>query len=146
MGTFASGERKNIERLCCYIKDDSMIATYVGVPKSEVVRIRAKARRAPSERIGPSLDGPPKASERPDNSSVIQRTNAAQGSADLLKALERHYTQTAKRLRIPSEFHDRRIDFAKARSEEHTSELQSLMRISYAVFCLKQKKQTHKNK
>src|SRR3546814_7841148 len=28
------------------------------------------------------------------------------------------------------------------RSEEHTSELQSLMRISYAVFCLKQKTQT----
>src|SRR3546814_10776238 len=33
------------------------------------------------------------------------------------------------------------------RSEEHTSELQSLMRISYAVFCLKKKKQKHhKNK
>src|SRR3546814_3374642 len=30
----------------------------------------------------------------------------------------------------------------KERSEEHTSELQSLMRISYAVFCLKKKKQT----
>src|SRR3546814_5243634 len=29
----------------------------------------------------------------------------------------------------------------KIRSEEHTSELQSLMRISYAVFCLKKKKQ-----
>src|SRR3546814_2591701 len=29
---------------------------------------------------------------------------------------------------------------AAQRSEEHTSELQSLMRISYAVFCLKQKK------
>src|SRR3546814_9132982 len=29
------------------------------------------------------------------------------------------------------------------RSEEHTSELQSLMRISYAVFCLKKKKITH---
>src|SRR3546814_3707056 len=29
------------------------------------------------------------------------------------------------------------------RSEEHTSELQSLMRISYAVFCLKKKKQKH---
>src|SRR3546814_991557 len=29
------------------------------------------------------------------------------------------------------------------RSEEHTSELQSLMRISYAVFCLKKKKQIH---
>src|SRR3546814_2929797 len=40
------------------------------------------------------------------------------------------------------------LDFARhereaklgARSEEHTSELQSLMRISYAVFCLKKKK------
>src|SRR3546814_9391275 len=29
------------------------------------------------------------------------------------------------------------------RSEEHTSELQSLMRIAYAVFCLKQKTTTH---
>src|SRR3546814_5451127 len=32
------------------------------------------------------------------------------------------------------------------RSEEHTSELQSLMRISYAVFCLKKKKTMEKNK
>src|SRR3546814_4214769 len=32
------------------------------------------------------------------------------------------------------------------RSEEHTSELQSLMRISYAVFCLKKKKQIRKTK
>src|SRR3546814_8457289 len=31
------------------------------------------------------------------------------------------------------------------RSEEHTSELQSLMRISYAVFCLKKKKQKNNN-
>src|SRR3546814_6538724 len=40
--------------------------------------------------------------------------------------------------RIP----DRRdmIDIDAKRSEEHTSELQSLMRISYAVFCLKKKK------
>src|SRR3546814_3672257 len=33
-----------------------------------------------------------------------------------------------------------------ARSEEHTSELQSLMRISYAVFCLKKKKYKQKQK
>src|SRR3546814_2620596 len=32
----------------------------------------------------------------------------------------------------------------ETRSEEHTSELQSLMRISYAVFCLKKKKRKHK--
>src|SRR3546814_1371853 len=31
------------------------------------------------------------------------------------------------------------------RSEEHTSELQSLMRISYAVFCLKQKRQSRRD-
>src|SRR3546814_8383741 len=31
------------------------------------------------------------------------------------------------------------------RSEKHTSELQSLMRISYAVFCLKKKKNNNKN-
>src|SRR3546814_7051887 len=41
----------------------------------------------------------------------------------------------------PGQIHHRRLD---DRSEEHTSELQSLMRISYAVFCLKKKK--HKNK
>src|SRR3546814_1814066 len=37
-----------------------------------------------------------------------------------------------RRVLVPSEFDDR--------SEEHTSELQSLMRISYAVFCLKKNK------
>src|SRR3546814_5160449 len=37
------------------------------------------------------------------------------------------------------------VDFLDAaRSEEHTSELQSLMRISYAVFCLKKKKRTQR--
>src|SRR3546814_1640214 len=35
---------------------------------------------------------------------------------------------------------DRRLLLHAFRSEEHTSELQSLMRISYAVFCLKKKK------
>src|SRR3546814_2880246 len=35
---------------------------------------------------------------------------------------------------------------AVRRSEEHTSELQSLMRISYAVFCLKKKKHTQNHK
>src|SRR3546814_2783554 len=56
---------------------------------------------------------------------------------------------TQGRLRIPmmnspaSEIAERLADNAEAvcrRSEEHTSELQSLMRISYAVFCLKKKK------
>src|SRR3546814_2720385 len=36
----------------------------------------------------------------------------------------------------------RGVERLEIRSEEHTSELQSLMRISYAVFCLKKKKET----
>src|SRR3546814_1853491 len=39
-----------------------------------------------------------------------------------------------------ADFHDKH---SRARSEEHTSELQSLMRISYAVFCLKKKTKKH---
>src|SRR3546814_4288587 len=49
---------------------------------------------------------------------------------------------------LQSELDAIRIGRTRLRSEEHTSELQSLMRISYAVFCLKKKKQqtnTHKN-
>src|SRR3546814_3341421 len=38
-----------------------------------------------------------------------------------------------------------RRDLQKVRSEEHTSELQSLMRISYAVFCLKKKRTATKS-
>src|SRR3546814_2202452 len=37
------------------------------------------------------------------------------------------------------------ISCERRRSEEHTSELQSLMRISYAVFCLKKKTTTNEN-
>src|SRR3546814_5738760 len=45
----------------------------------------------------------------------------------------------------PASGHFGRIEIAtRHRSEEHTSELQSLMRISYAVFCLKKQTQ-HKN-
>src|SRR3546814_3428875 len=53
----------------------------------------------------------------------------------------RHFTHTAGDLQIEIHFltNLRRIRYCGRclRSEEHTSELQSLMRISYAVFCLK---------
>src|SRR3546814_10008557 len=45
----------------------------------------------------------------------------------------------------PSQHHAPRHSSCSMRSEEHTSELQSLMRISYAVFCLKKKKNTKQN-
>src|SRR3546814_2231246 len=40
---------------------------------------------------------------------------------------------------VIASIHERRAELREERSEEHTSELQSLMRISYAVFCLKKK-------
>src|SRR3546814_3978465 len=42
-------------------------------------------------------------------------------------------------VRHPKDAVAERVDHVQHRSEEHTSELQSLMRISYAVFCLKKK-------
>src|SRR3546814_10750484 len=49
--------------------------------------------------------------------------------------------------RVPTRNRQARFGQARNRSEEHTSELQSLMRISSAVFCLqKKKKQTKKRK
>src|SRR3546814_1760402 len=50
-----------------------------------------------------------------------------------------------RQLRLVDDEHQRVLSAAAQglRSEEHTSELQSLMRISYAVFCLKKKKHTH---
>src|SRR3546814_6529545 len=43
-----------------------------------------------------------------------------------------------------SELRRRGARYGLERSDKHTSELQSLMRISYAVFCLKKKKKKHK--
>src|SRR3546814_9464554 len=49
-----------------------------------------------------------------------------------------------RRIGEPREIAGAAVFLASPRSEEHTSELQSLMRNSYAVFCLKKKK-THKH-
>src|SRR3546814_1831310 len=43
---------------------------------------------------------------------------------------------------LSNDLHGTRQELTARRSEEHTSELQSLMRISYAVFCLKKKNYT----
>src|SRR3546814_7143570 len=49
--------------------------------------------------------------------------------------------KAAKAAQPASNTNQTRLHIGIDRSEEHTSELQSLMRISYAVFCLKKKKQ-----
>src|SRR3546814_7254443 len=55
--------------------------------------------------------------------------------------MNRQYLDPAIHGRTPPEL---AAMYGEARSEEHTSELQSLMRISYAVFCLKQKQTKQK--
>src|SRR3546814_4672756 len=54
---------------------------------------------------------------------------------EVVAAIEEHRFEALRQLQWRSSA----LSFA-TRSEEHTSELQSLMRISYAVFCLKKKK------
>src|SRR3546814_3118299 len=55
---------------------------------------------------------------------------------DRAPAIEKDLKELPKEKQL-SDFDDKQL----GRSEEHTSELQSLMRISYAVFCLKNKKE-----
>src|SRR3546814_6063070 len=65
------------------------------------------------------------------NGGVLILGQSGQGKSDLaLRLIDRGARLVA----------DDRCDVWHERSEEHTSELQSLMRISYAVFCLKKKK------
>src|SRR3546814_5612487 len=80
---------------------------------------------------------------------------ARQGHASLLRIRLEHLAASADSEAISAECNSKDADEAAGsghadvirefRSEEHTSELQSLMRISYAVFCLKKKKYTVKN-
>src|SRR3546814_8163023 len=89
------------------------------------------------------------ARDRPAPPSAAPRSNARRSRFDermtgqpLIDAFIRKYAETAS---IPQTFLQPgagTIDARLSRSEEHTSELQSLMRISYAVFCLKKNKHT----
>src|SRR3546814_1754394 len=58
------------------------------------------------------------------------------GEVSLLRSAIEGLTAARESIDIP----DYEPTLERTRSEEHTSELQSLMRISYAVFCLKKKK------
>src|SRR3546814_6883492 len=85
----------------------------------------------------------------------LQRLTLSKDSISLVNSLNRlgtlyrtrnadscfYYGMKAKRTATNIQYRKGQTDADHVRSEEHTSELQSLMRISYAVFCLKQKKQ-----
>src|SRR3546814_10268948 len=67
---------------------------------------------------------------------------AVAGTLNTSFAPSQNFDLTHWKLTLPSGDDLQPVDLNGGRSEEHTSELQSLMRISYAVFCLKKKKQT----
>src|SRR3546814_9058521 len=97
---------------------------------------------------------------RSDDARALQRRQPDRGARIIRKhhegAAERNHPAVQRHAvhrRRHAEFADAVIEVAariivrrqrrgRGRSEEHTSELQSLMRISYAVFCLKKKKTT----
>src|SRR3546814_7878012 len=83
-------------------------------------------------------------SRRPREGGGRRRFTRVPPSKAASGRVQRHVTlkrpSRGRRVRNPP-----RNRHEKGRSEEHTSELQSLMRISYAVFCLKKKKKTHTN-
>src|SRR3546814_2633458 len=69
-------------------------------------------------------------------SMIVRRDNKDLGAIGLLDTPRETAREALDKLRAIG------IKRMIMRSEEHTSELQSLMRISYAVFCLKKKKKT----
>src|SRR3546814_10539771 len=62
------------------------------------------------------------------------------GAGDQPRLFDRKPLERGEQQYLPAE--RGQLDEALVRSEEHTSELQSLMRISYAVFCLQKKTKT----
>src|SRR3546814_7401260 len=71
-------------------------------------------------------------------SVVLQGQAVSTGSSPLMPVLSEYYDDSITEYEYDPEL-SRELMEEAGRSEEHTSELQSLMRISYAVFCLKKK-------
>src|SRR3546814_8414452 len=120
--------------------------------QSEQERDRGKARHrrvSLSWSNQPALAAPAPASDRPSIGREACTESPAQRSREVLRP------RTARSVRLqltivprdktpapphhsqPASMPHRQADSPSVRSEEHTSELQSLMRTSYAVFCLK---------
>src|SRR3546814_969209 len=111
----------------------------------------------PDNLLTPHHPAPPPIGEKQERSELLARVA---GEKEFIRPVEKQYGLLFARYGVPgiAEFGNRHtlcderirqhpgIRVARTRSEEHTSELQSLMRISYAVFCLKKKKSHIKSK
>src|SRR3546814_1646652 len=88
---------------------------------------------------------------RSTSSSIFSRLPSCHGASRRAGILPEPFARRERLVKADSTVRDCPIFLAPkaaapfpSRSEEHTSELQSLMRISYAVFCLKKKNRTKK--
>src|SRR3546814_9729363 len=115
-------------------------------PDDRGKRGRYRLRRHPAERAGRAGAGA--GHRRGCRRAHRSATRATGRTVRLLVAGRRAQLHSASTGPVGVRFHDagernedeeRRYRLRQDRSEEHTSELQSLMRISYAVFCLKNK-------
>src|SRR3546814_2849548 len=104
-------------------------------------------RSARQRELGDKAWGEASATQSPSSeSALISREQLALVESAIAATGERP-ARIFRRFRVEG-IHQRDIasemgvSLSTVRSEEHTSELQSLMRISYAVFCLKKKKKT----
>src|SRR3546814_5774957 len=91
----------------------------------------------------------------PVRARLLTQTQDDQGELSWMTILVEEVSKLADKYEKPDDLREQLIDVAgvavqwasqltpEPRSEEHTSELQSLMRISYAVFCLKKKNTTY---
>src|SRR3546814_4883594 len=89
-----------------------------------------------------SFTGP----EDPQVQAIIQRVKSGEIDEATKAALDKLKADAEKKRAAKKAEKEKAEAEAAERSEEHTSELQSLMRLSYAVSCLKKKKQTNQSK
>src|SRR3546814_10240134 len=110
-------------------------------PESDKRLSRERTRAAPNLYNGRQrLESSPHAPSRPSAIRPARRRALARSVA--VACAQLRASGTAHRCRLPdlrTRPGSRRQRVGAERSEEHTSELQFLMRISYAVFCLKKK-------
>src|SRR3546814_6373143 len=118
-----------------------------------VVKTRGHGRGSRIPGAGTAYPGPGGRHEDPRDHVVPGRRRArrpgacaagARGGGAAAAGRAAGAGQFRRRARHPAADADRGLPHRASRSEEHTSELQSLMRISYAVFCLKKKNKTKK--
>src|SRR3546814_3353000 len=110
-------------------------------PSRHIVYIRPERSAVPSRNFG-AVDHKllPIPGERTiEKTDVPEQIQTPHGQISLRKLPDGRFA-------LRNENNDTLIEIVRTRSEEHTSELQSLLRISYAVFCLKKKKKQTQNK